>query len=241
MRVSCICVLLGDKMRSISLVICAALLLPQSYKVAAESDLSLLQLSLTDLGSIQIYTASRYLTDIDKAAANITVVTAEDIQNKGYKSLYDVLRNTPGFFFFSFGGEIKAGLHGLPQITDGYALVIDNNLITNNLANDHAFPNLAYIKQIEIIKSPSAVLWGDSASLGIVHLITKSADDLGDEDTNLVASVDYEVLQQRDIENVMMSRSYDQGSLFFQPQALTAMPHGERGLIHLKPDRFLIR
>ncbi|WP_170167493.1 TonB-dependent receptor plug domain-containing protein [Amphritea balenae] len=201
-------------MRSISLTLCTALLLLQSYKAAAVNDLALLNLSLMDLGDVRIYTASRYLTDIDKAAANITVVTSEDIQDKGYKSLYDVLRNTPGFFFFSFGGEIKVGLHGLPQVTDGYALVIDNNLIANNLANYHAFPNLAYVKQIEIIKGPSAVLWGDSASLGIVHIITKGADDLGDDDYNLVASADYEALQQRDIENVMMSKHYDQGSVF---------------------------
>ena len=197
-------------MRCICLVAGAVLSLNSGFTNASEQNTSeyLLSYNLFQLGSVQTYTASRYLTPLADTPANIHIITAEQIEQRSYRSLYDVLRHTPGFFFFTHNQEIRTATRGIPQIADGYALVIDNNLISSSFSNRFVFPSISNVKQIEIISGSSAVLWGDSASLGIIHIITKDGEDYADEGVNWQVSADYEIDDQRYIQNLTYGNAW---------------------------------
>src|SRR5579862_977538 len=61
----------------------------------------LLDKSLEDLMSIEIdtvYGASGFKQKVTEAPASVTIITSEDIQKYGYRTLADILRNVPGFY-----------------------------------------------------------------------------------------------------------------------------------------------
>src|SRR5215813_12446302 len=62
----------------------------------AEKDLA--DASLEDLSNIQVYSASRRMQSTSDAPSSVTIVTADDIQKFGYRTLADILRSVPGFY-----------------------------------------------------------------------------------------------------------------------------------------------
>src|SRR6266704_5982809 len=61
----------------------------------------LLQMDLEDLMKIKVqpvYGASKHLQKVTQAAASVTIITAEEIQSFGYRTLADTLRSVPGFY-----------------------------------------------------------------------------------------------------------------------------------------------
>jgi outer membrane receptor for ferrienterochelin and colicin len=56
------------------------------------------QASLEELGSIQVYTASKHLQSTSDAPSSVSVVTADEIQKYGYRTLADILESVRGFY-----------------------------------------------------------------------------------------------------------------------------------------------
>src|ERR1035438_1987710 len=54
--------------------------------------------SLEELGNIQVYSASKRLQSTSDAPASVTVITADDIQKYGYRTLADILESVRGFY-----------------------------------------------------------------------------------------------------------------------------------------------
>src|SRR6202165_2940409 len=62
---------------------------------------NLLDMSVEDLMSIEIdsvYGASGFTQKVTEAPASVTIITSEEIQKFGYKTLADILRNVAGFY-----------------------------------------------------------------------------------------------------------------------------------------------
>ena len=79
------------------LAILASLLLVVPDMRAQES-VSLADASLEDLMNVKVSTASKYLQFAKEAPAFATVITREEIQRYGYRTLADALQNVGGFF-----------------------------------------------------------------------------------------------------------------------------------------------
>ena len=60
------------------------------------ADLSLEDLMLIKIASVQ--GASDFLQKVTEAPASVTIVTSEEIQRYGYRTLADALRNVRGFY-----------------------------------------------------------------------------------------------------------------------------------------------
>jgi iron complex outermembrane receptor protein len=143
-------------------------------------------LSLDSLLSVRISAASRYEQTVAEAPASVTVVTSEDIERFGYRTVDEVLEGVRGFQISSDRNYSYIGVRGLARPTD-----YNNRLLV--LLNGHAlnetFYNSIYggpdlgvplhaIDRIEIVRGPASALYGTSAMLAVVNIVTKAGETL---------------------------------------------------------------
>src|SRR6266403_3400517 len=147
------------------------------------SSLPLKELSLTELGNIEVTTTSKEPEEVWKTAAAIYVLTQEAIRRSGATSIPGVLRLVPGVevaqvnsslwavgirgFGNSFSKSVLVLIDGRSVYTPLYAGVAWN--IQNLLLED--------VERIEVIRGPGGTIWGSNAVNGVINIITKSAKD----------------------------------------------------------------
>lgn len=141
----------------------------------------LLNLGIEDLLKTEIVSASKTGQSMSTIAASVKVITAEEIHNRGYQSLQEVLSDLPGFQFRDIQGfNSYIFQRGIPNQNNLTLLMIDGVQI--NELNSGGFYggmqyNLENIEQVEIIYGPASALYGTNALTGIINLITKKAKD----------------------------------------------------------------
>ena len=131
------------------------------------------------LKDITVTASDRFNTKVSDTTANVVVITGEDIEDRGYKSIEEVLSNVSGFSVSSNGGaganssvylrgfgsgNVKFLLDGVPlsDPTDpSFSSSIPNVMISN-------------VDRIEIVKGAQSGLWGADAVAGVVNIVTKS-------------------------------------------------------------------
>jgi outer membrane receptor protein involved in Fe transport len=166
---------------AMALAACVALLGPslqaQETPVSGRSPYSL---SLEELLTIKISTASLRPQEVREAPATIYVVTEEDIRRYGYRDLKDILRNLPGVDYNFPGSHLFGGQRGFPAQWELTKLLI-NGREANAQPNDGVFIvnqfNLTGVKRVEIVQGPASVLYGPEAFSGVINIITKDAEN----------------------------------------------------------------
>ncbi|MDI6757615.1 MAG: TonB-dependent receptor plug domain-containing protein, partial [Endomicrobiia bacterium] len=117
-------------------------------------------------------------SDSFRAAANVTVIEKADIEKLGASTLTDVLRLEQGVIVRDWtGGGKTAGidLRGFGETGASNVLVLVNGRRVNPIdmaGVDWAQIPLSAVERIEIIRGPSAVLYGDNATGGVINIIT---------------------------------------------------------------------
>ena len=174
-------------MRSKILPICLILLAPLFLKAQKDSmpDVKkLLQLSLEELMDIKVVTASGYLQTTAEAPSTITVITAQQIADRGYEELQDALRDVPGIDMIHLNGYAPTliyfrGMYGAENLR---ALLMIDGIVENNIigSNDMAGPaySLHNVERVEIIWGPASALYGADAFGGVINIITKKGGDI---------------------------------------------------------------
>ena len=200
---------------------------------------------LLDVEIDKVYSASRRLQDVRLAPASVTVVTAADIRRFGYRTLADVLRSVTGFYTTYDRNYTYVGVRGFgrPGDYNTRVLVMIDGYRSNDGVYDEAlvateFPvDVALIDRVEVVRGPSSSLYGNSAFLGVVNVITKRGHDLAGTE----AQVDLGTLgttrgrisggakTRSGVEwvgSATASRSSGEGSLFFPEFALDTSTGG---------------
>lgn len=148
------------------------------------ADLSLddvLDISLEELLSIEVTSASKKKQKLSDIAAAVYVVTAEDIRRSGVTSIPEALRLAPGVqvaridankwsvsvrgFSGRFSNKLLVLMDGRSVYTPAYSGVYWN--MNNTLMED--------IDRIEVIRGPGGTVWGANAMNGVINIITKAA------------------------------------------------------------------
>jgi outer membrane receptor for ferrienterochelin and colicins len=141
-------------------------------------------LSLDKLMNMQVVTASGYLQTTSEAPSTITVITAQEIVERGYEQLEDALRDVPGIDMIHINGYAPTlfyfrGMYGAENLR---ALLMIDGIVENNIigSNDMAGPsyNLHNVERIEIIWGPASALYGADAFGGVINIITKKGGDI---------------------------------------------------------------
>jgi iron complex outermembrane receptor protein len=138
-------------------------------------------LSMEDLMNMQVTSVSKRTQKVADAAAAIFVITEEDIERSGARSIPEALRMVPGLQVARIDENKWAiGSRGFNGRFDNKLLVlIDGRSVYTPLFSG-VFWNvqdvlLEDVDRIEVIRGPGATLWGANAVDGVINIITKPA------------------------------------------------------------------
>ena len=133
-----------------------------------------------------VYGASGFAQKVTEAPASVTIITSEEIQRYGYRTLADILRTVPDFYVtydrnYSYVGVRGFGLPG--QYNNTIALMIDGHRMNDNIFDaaliGTEFPlDVDLIQRVEVIRGPNSSQYVASAFLGIINIVTKRGRDL---------------------------------------------------------------
>lgn len=132
-----------------------------------------------------VYSASKYEQKVSKAPASVSIVTADEIKKWGYRNFGDIIASLKGFYNTSDRNYGYAGARGFGLPSDyntRLLLLIDGHRYNDNIFEsfytDEGFPvDIDMIERVEVIRGPSSSLYGTSAFLGVINVITKRGRD----------------------------------------------------------------
>ena len=159
----------------------------------SNSSKRLKDLSLEELGDVEVVTYSKAPAELWETPAAIYVVTQDDIQRSGATSIAEALRLAPGVEVGRLSSTTWAvGIRGLQNNFSKSVLVLidGRNVYTPLFAGvywDVQDMPLDNIERIEVIRGPAGTIWGTNASNGVINIITKSAADTHGVTANVLA------------------------------------------------------
>jgi iron complex outermembrane receptor protein len=133
-----------------------------------------------------LVTATKRPTRLRKAPAIATIISADEIRDMGARNLEDVLKMVPGFGISTneFGTrmvEVRGIRSGASEkilvMLDGHSLNRNANgsALLYNVANKLPMEN---VKQVEVVRGPGSALYGNSAFVATVNIITRNAEEI---------------------------------------------------------------
>jgi iron complex outermembrane receptor protein len=133
-----------------------------------------------------VFGASKYEQKPGEAPSAVTIVTAEEIEKYGYRSLSEVLRSVRGLYTTYDRNYTYIGVRGFARPGDyntRVLLLLDGHRINDNIyeqapVGTESVIDVAAIDRVEIIRGPSSSLYGTNAFLAVVNVISKSGRDL---------------------------------------------------------------
>lgn len=128
-----------------------------------------------------VISTENFETSVLDTAKNVTIVTQEDIQNKGANTVAEALRGVPGLVVRHMdGSEPTFDLRGSGATSNSNTIVLLDGVPLNNLEgngyNTTMIP-VDQVEKIEVVPSGGAIVYGDGAIGGIINIITKSPEN----------------------------------------------------------------
>lgn len=133
-----------------------------------------------------IVTATRAPTPLVEAPAVISVISRAEIRRHGWRSVGEALRSVPGLYGWFDGVTWAYGVRGVSGGLRANSRVLKVLLNGQPVAYRYATTNwlgrelvpMAVVERIEVVRGPASALYGADAFLGVVNVITRSAESL---------------------------------------------------------------
>ncbi len=167
--------------RAASLIWVVAMCAAASVRAQTSPTTSLLDMSIEDLMSMELTSASRKKQSLGQTAAAVFVITRDDIRRTGAQSIPEALRLAPGLqvaqidankwaissrgFSGRFANKLLVLMDGRTLYTPSFSGVIWD--AQDTLLED--------IERIEVIRGPGGTLWGSNAVNGVINIITRDS------------------------------------------------------------------
>ncbi len=123
-----------------------------------------------------VVSASKYEEPLKEVTDDVTVITAEDIEEHRLRTLKDALEYASGVNVVSNGGVGKATSLYLRGLANDKVLILIDGVRYNDPSNI-AGPSIEHlllnnVERIEIIKGAQSGIWGSDAASGVINIIT---------------------------------------------------------------------
>ena len=147
----------------------------------AHGQTDLKRLSLEELMDVDVTSVGRTRLPLERTAAAVTVITAEEIRRSGITNIPELLRVIPGVQVARMNaGSWAISARGFNSTAANKLLVqIDGRPVYSPLFSGTFWEIqdlvLDEIARIEVVRGPGASLYGPNAVNGIINIITKSA------------------------------------------------------------------
>jgi len=163
-----------------------AIFIVTASAVAQQTTADLSEASLEELTNIEVYSASKHMQSTSDAPASVTVVTADEIQKYGYRTLADILQSIRGFYITSDRTYSYVGVRGFGRLgnwNNRILLLVDGHRINDNvfgqaMLGTEFLVDVDLIERVEIVRGPSSSLYGADAFFAVINVITRKARQL---------------------------------------------------------------
>ncbi len=152
---------------------------------AAADTFDVTQLPFEQLLATEFIPASRIARQISDAPSAVSIVTAQDIRDYGYRSLAEILQSMRGLYVtssptYDFLGGRGFGTPGdfagrVLLMIDGYAT--NDNFYNQIFLREDALLDVATIERVEYIPGPGSTTYGNGAFLGVINIVTRQGKD----------------------------------------------------------------
>ncbi len=149
------------------------------------------EMSLEELMNVSVVSVSKYNQPITQAPATIVVVTNQQIREKGYFDLSDLLRDLPGIDVVDNArgfGEFYTirGIEG----NDRFLVLYDGqrvNPVSGTFLSVGNSLSIRFAQRVEIVFGPASAVYGSDAFAGIINIISGESP----QDSVMSAYADY--------------------------------------------------
>jgi outer membrane receptor for ferrienterochelin and colicins len=152
--------------------------------VLAQTPDDLAAKSLEDLMTMEVasvYSASKHSQKVTEAPSSVSIVTSEQIQRYGYRTLAEILSSVRGFYVTYDRNYTYLGVRGFARpgdyntrvlvLVDGHR--INDNVYDQALLGRELPVEVDLIERVEVVRGSSSSLYGTSAFFAVVNVITK--------------------------------------------------------------------
>ena len=128
---------------------------------------------------LTVTTASLLAESLERAPATVRVITQRQMQERGYRTLEDVLKGLPGVDVLNHVHADSKNIVSIRGITGNNKFIIlqDGIRISSptgetNLQISENYP-LYMARQVEVLSGPASALYGADAFTGVINIITE--------------------------------------------------------------------
>lgn len=124
--------------------------------------------------------ASRFDQAVTEAPASVTILTAEQIRQMGYRTLGEALQSVRGFFVTDDHNYSYLGSRGFNRPGDynvRVLLLVDGRRLNDPvydqaLMGTEALVDMDLVERIEVVRGPGSSMYGPNALLTVVNVVT---------------------------------------------------------------------
>jgi iron complex outermembrane recepter protein len=156
---------------------------PNDSGSADQPSQSLKQLSIEQLGQVEVTSVTKEPEEVWKTAAAVYVITQQAIERSGVTNIPEALRLAPGVEVARIDSHTwSIGIRGFgSNLTRNILVLIDGRSVYSTLLAgtywDVQNVPLTDIDRIEVVRGPGGTIWGPNAVDGVINIITKSSKD----------------------------------------------------------------
>ncbi len=138
-----------------------------------------------EIPMVSIATQSEH--EVLDAPGTVTVVTGEQLKKMGISTLGEYFSRVPGFATsINYVRDTELEVRGIKTLfSEKIKFMIDGHSVNSphtgsavRIFSEFDIVPISYIKQVEIIRGPGSALYGTSAFLAVINIITKNPDDI---------------------------------------------------------------
>ena len=136
------------------------------------------QVDIRSLLDLSVDAVTRRPELASRAPAAVFVLTGPELRRQGFRTLAEALGSVPGLFTYP-GSLEQVGVRGMGvpgDFTTRLLVLVDGHPLANAMGGDlgRGFPiPLAGVERLEVIKGPVGAIYGPTAYLGVVNVVTR--------------------------------------------------------------------
>lgn len=176
------------KIISIFIVLICFIMLSSLYSQATDKKKidRYFKMTLQEMMEVEIISASRTSEKVSDIPASVVLITREDIETYGYRTLTEILENIPGLYAIDdYEGGKNFGVRGFwSGVTNDNMIILVNNVPqVDDFQSNYPLTKITIpieaIDRIEVVRGPMSVIYGNGAFYGVINIFTN--DFLRDE------------------------------------------------------------